>query len=234
MKHFNRPQVIILFGPPGAGKGTQAELLSGKLNLYYLETSKLIEASVMQAKKGEFLKAGGKKYYLLNEKKLWETGILCSPPFVSHLVKNKIKKLFNEGRSILIAGSPRTLFEGKDQMPLLKKLYGANNIKIVLIRLTPQQTIWRNSHRRICGLMRHPILTAKETLKLKYCPLDGSRLARRRGLDDPATIKVRLREYKDRTLPLAAYFKQQGFRVRVVRGEKSPEAVFKMILSAID
>ena len=48
---MEKQQVIIIMGPPGAGKGTQAELLDEKLGSYYLETSKLIEASVMNAKK---------------------------------------------------------------------------------------------------------------------------------------------------------------------------------------
>lgn len=227
-------QVIILLGAPGAGKGTQAELLDEKLGSYYLETSKLIEANVMNATKGEYVKVGWKKYNLLDEKKLWQTGILCSPPFVSFLVKQKIKELSREGRSILMAGSPRTLIEGKDQVPFLKKIFGAGNIKIVLIDISPRETIWRNSRRRICELMRHPILsTQKQFLKLRNCPLDGSKLLRRKGLDDPTTIKVRLMEYKERTLPLIRYFKEQGLDVKKVNGEQSVEAVHKDILRAI-
>ncbi len=231
---MKKSQVVILFGSPGAGKGTQAELLADKFNLYYLETSKIIESNVMNAKDGDFVKVGPKKYYLLDEKKLWQTGILCSPPFVSFLVKQKISELAKEGRGILMAGSPRTLPEGKDQVPFLKKLFGAKNIRVVLIEITPQQTIWRNSNRRICELMRHPILsTEKEFLKLKYCPLDGSALLRRKGLDDPETIKVRLKEYRERTYPLIGYFKTQKLTVRKVNGEQSVEGVFQDILRAI-
>lgn len=231
---MKKPSVIILLGAPGAGKGTQAELLDEKLSSYYLETSKLIEASVMQAKKGEHVNVGGKKYDLLNEKKLWETGILCSPPFVSYLVKQKINELAKEGRDILMAGSPRTLVEGKDQIPFLKKLFGEKNIKIVVIEISPEETMRRNSRRRICELMRHPILsTEKAFLGLKHCPLDGSRLVRRKGLDDPETIKVRLREYKERTYPLIQYFKGEGLKVRRVNGEQSVGKVQEDILKAI-
>ncbi len=227
------PQVIILFGPPGAGKGTQAELLSDKLNLYYLETSKIIEANVMNAKEGDYAEVEGKKYYFLDEKKLWQEGILCSPPFVSFLVKQKIEELAKEGKGVVMAGSPRTLPEGKDQVPLLKKLYGADGIKIVLIELSPEQTIWRNSHRRICELMRHPILFTEETKDLTRCPLDGSKLMKRESLDDPETIKVRLKEYKERTLPLVEYFEQEGLKVKKVEGDQSVEDVHKDILRNI-
>ena len=64
-------QVVILFGPPGSGKGTQAGLLSDKLNFYYLETSKLLEERFRLAKKGEYVAVEGKKYFLHKEKKSW-------------------------------------------------------------------------------------------------------------------------------------------------------------------
>ncbi|MBI2042283.1 MAG: nucleoside monophosphate kinase [Candidatus Nealsonbacteria bacterium] len=226
-------KVIILLGPPGAGKGTQASLLFDKLGFYYLETSKLIEANVMSAKEGDYAEVGGKKYYFLDEKKLWEQGILCSPPFVSFLVRQKIEDLASDGKGIIMAGSPRTLHEGEDQVPLLKKLYGSENIKVVLIEITPDQTIWRNSHRRICELMRHPILFSEETRELSRCPLDGSKLVRREGLDDPETIKVRLNEYKERTLPLVEYFEREDLAVKRVAGNQSVEEVHRDILQVI-
>ena len=120
MRPFN-PLVIILFGPPGSGKGTQASLLAEKLNLYYLETSKILEEKFQEARKGEYIKIKEKKYGISQEKKLWETGILCSPPLVTYLIKNKIKELFRLGKNLILVGSPRTLHEGKEVIPLLKK-----------------------------------------------------------------------------------------------------------------
>ena len=52
MKKSNQKLVIILLGPPGSGKGTQAELLAEKLNLVYLETAKIGEERINKAKKG--------------------------------------------------------------------------------------------------------------------------------------------------------------------------------------
>lgn len=231
---MKKPSVIIILGQPGSGKGTQAELVAGKFNLYNLETSKIIETKVMNAKKGEYALVGGQKYYFSHEKELWTKGILCSPPFVSFLVRTKLQELAKEGKGVVMSGSPRTLLEGQEVIPFLKKLYGASNIKIVLLELTPEQTIWRNSNRRICELMRHPILsTQKEFLSLTHCPLDGSRLMKRKGLDDPETIKVRLKEYRERTYPLINYFKKQGLKVNKINGEQSVEDVHKDVLKAI-
>ena len=230
-------QVVILFGAPGAGKGTQAELLADKLSLYYFETSKILEQKFQEAKEvsedERFIEADGEKYDILNEKKLWQEGVLCSPPFVTYLVQEKIKELFDQGKNLVIAGSPRTIYEGKKIMPFLGDLYKLENIKIVLINIGPEETILRNSHRRICELMRHPILYNEETKNLKICPLDGSKLIRREGLDDPEIIKVRLKEYKERTFPLMEYFKERGMEVKEINGEQTVANVFKDILKAI-
>lgn len=228
-----KPSVVIILGQPGSGKGTQAELVAGKLNLYSLETSKLIETKVMNAKEGEYAEVDGQKYYFSHEKELWTQGILCSPPFVSWLVKTKLEELAKEGRGVVMSGSPRTLVEGQNLIPLLKNLYGAENIKVVLLELTAEQTIWRNSHRRICELMRHPILFSKETENLTKCPLDGSNLVKREGLDDPKTIKVRLKEYAERTFPLVDFLKKENLPVINVNGEQSVGDVYRDVLAAL-
>jgi len=233
-------QVIILFGPPGAGKGTQAELLADKMSLYLFETSKILEEKFREAEnisedsEDRFVLVDGEKYDVLNEYKLWKEGILCSPPFVAHLVVQKIKELFNLGKSLVLSGSPRTLYEAKKVIPLLKELYGKENIKSLLIEISPEETIFRNSHRRICELMRHPILYNEETKNLTICPLDGSKLIRREGLDDPETIKTRIKEYKERTVPLFEYLEKEGIEIRKINGEQTVADVHRDILKSIE
>ena len=79
--------------------------------------------------------------------------------------------------------------------------------------------------------MRHPILsTKKEFLNLKYCPLDGSKLIKRKGLDDPEVIRVRIKEYKERTYPLIDYLKKEGLKIIKIDGTPSPAVVFNKIL----
>jgi len=226
-------QIIILLGPPGAGKGTQAQLLSGRMDLYYLETSKLIENKIMNAEKRDIVEINGKKYPLLKEKELWENGKLCSPPFAAWLIKNRVERLSQQEESLVIAGSPRTVYEGNQLTPFLKELYGESNIKVILIELSPEQSIFRNSHRRICELMRHPILYNEETKILTKCPLDGSSLQKREKLDDPETIKERIKEYKNRTFPLIDYLKKQGLLVEKVDGDQSVAGVFEDIMKVL-
>jgi len=224
---------VIILGPPGAGKGTQSYLLAEKLELYHLETSKILEEVMNQPQKKEWIKIKGKKYYFKKEKERWKKGILLSPPFVAYLVKKKIREIFKRGESIILSGSPRTLYEGEEIVPLLEKLYGKKNIKIILLEIPPEESIFRNSHRRICTLFRHSILYSKQTANLTECPLDGSKLVRREGLDDPETIKVRLIEYKTRTLPLLSFFEKRGLKVKKVNGMGSVSEVYQRVKKAV-
>jgi len=150
------------------------------------------------------------------------------------LVEKKINELFQSGKGIVFAGSPRTMHEGEKVIPQIEALYGQKNIKIILLELSPEQTIFRNSNRKICELMRHPVLYTEETRNLKSCPLDGSKLLKRTGLDDPETIKVRIKEYEERTLPLVGFFEKAGLGVKKVNGEQSVEGVHKDILEALE
>jgi len=226
------PKVIILMGPPGSGKGTQADLLAERLNFFHLETSKILEEKFRGNLKGSIL-IEGKKYSFLKEKKLWEEGKLCSPPFVTYLIIQKIKELKKAGKNLVLSGSPRTLYEAERVIPVLEKLYGKKNIKVFFLEISPKETIFRNSHRRICQLMRHPILYLKENEKLKRCPLDGSRLIKRGKLDKPETIKVRLKEYKERTFPVIEYLKKRKIKVEKINGSPPPAIVFEKILKKL-
>ena len=74
MRRFNimPKEVIILFGPPGAGKGTQAELLADKFGYYHFESSKIIEASFKNESPDKVFEIEGKSYKIEDEKEKWE------------------------------------------------------------------------------------------------------------------------------------------------------------------
>jgi len=226
-------KVIIIFGAPGAGKGTQAELLSEKLGFYHLESSKVIENCFKKEDVEKKFTVDGKDYKVADEINNWKTGILTSPPFVTFLMMERFKKLFNEGEGFILSGSPRTVYEVEKEMPVLAELYGKENIKICFLEITAETTIFRNTHRKICELMRHSILFNKETENLTICPLDGSNLVKRKSLDDPETIKIRIKEYNERTLPMIEYFQKNNFIVNKINGEQFVADVHNDILKAI-
>jgi adenylate kinase len=234
MKKPKKDIVLIILGPPGSGKGAQGNLLSENLGLYHFETSKILEKSINNSEEGDFLEVDGEKFYYSDERKRWSEGMLVSSPFVVELVKERIKKIHSEEKGILFSGSPRTVYEGERVIPLLTDLYGKENIFILVLDVKPETTIWRNSHRRICKLMRHPIIFNEETKNLKKCPLDGSELVKREGLDDVETIKIRIEQYKKRTKPLIDLIKKQGLNVKEVSAEEMVDEVYQNILKALE
>jgi len=227
-------QVVILFGQPGAGKGTQAEILSDKTGYYHFESSKVIEACFKNEDSEKVFEIEGNSYKVDDERKRWEAGLLNSPPFVVFLMAEKIKDLAEDGKSIIFSGSPRTVYEAEREIPLLKKLYGEKNIHFIMLEITAETTIFRNSHRRICELIRHSILFSNETEKLTKCPLDGSDLVKRKGLDDLETIKKRIEIYKEQTHPVLEIIEKEGLKVHKVNGEQSVADVHKDVFKSLE
>jgi len=226
------PSIIVIIGPPSSGKGTQSELLAEKFNFYYFETSRIIVSKLEGVNENDFVLVNGKKYFLLKEKKMRENGELMSPPLITFWVKERIRELAKDKKPIVFSGSPRTLYEGKEIIPLLKKLYGKNKILVLILELSEKEIIFRGTNRRTCILMRHPILYSKETINLKKCPIDGSKLEIRKD-DSSGAIKIRIKEYQERTLPLIDYFEKEGLSIKKINGEQSVEDVFNDILETL-
>jgi adenylate kinase family enzyme len=81
--------------------------------------------------------------------------------------------------------------------------------------------------------MRHPILFLEENKEMTRCPIDGSKLVKREGLDDPETIKVRIKEFGERTFPVLEFLKNRGIPVIMIDGTKCPAEVFGNIMDKI-
>lgn len=225
-------QVIIIFGLPGAGKGTQSELLSDKMGLYNFETSAIIGRKIAEAKPEDFIEVDGIQYNFHKEKEIADGGKLWDPPFVVYFVKKKIEELAADDKGIVFSASPRTLYEAENMMPLIEKLYGRENIKIIQLEINPETTIFRNSNRKRCELAKHPLLFNEETKNLTICPLDGSKLFQRED-DNAEVAKIRIAQYNERTLPITEYFQKNNFKITKINGEQSVADVYKDVLDAI-
>ncbi len=217
--------VVILIGPPGSGKGTQAELLADKFGLVHLETSKLGEAKINDQ---ELVKSDPE---VAEAKRLYDMGQLFPPPWTVKLVAEKIKELSEKNRGIVFSGSPRTLFEAEAELPTLEEFYGKENIKIFNIELSEHSSVERNSNRRICEKNRHPIPDFPEFKTLTECPKDGSKLIAR-PLLDATTEKIifRYKVYLERTQPVIVSLKERGYKITEINGDQLIDKVFKDIV----
>lgn len=225
-------KVIILFGPPGAGKGTQSELLSSKFYFYNLDTSRVLEEKFKNAKPQESIRINGRDYLVSDELEKRHRGVLCSVEFTAFLMNKRMAEIHSLGKSLILSGSPRSLPEAEIEIPFLEELYGKENINIFFLDLPAEQTIFRNSNRRICELMRHSILYIPENAGLKRCPLDGSRLIHR-DLDNVETIKRRLEEYEQTAIPLEEYYCREKFQIKKINADQYVEDVFDDILETL-
>ena len=181
---------ISILGRPGSGKDTQAELLAKKFGLTHIISSKLIKAALK-----------GKNAKIEKERHLQRSGFLVSSKFVSALIKVKIKSLAGRGRGIIMSGSPRTFLEIKDELPLLKKLYGENTY-FFHIAISPKEVYIRNLKRRRKDLPE---------------------------LDTRKIIKKRLAVFNRETLPVIKYLKSKKL-IFDINGEQPIAKIHKDIL----
>ena len=232
-------KVVMVYGQPGAGKGTQASLLQAVKGFFHFDTGMYLEQVVHDP-------TSRKNKIIQRERKLFNSGILCTPSWVLDIVSKKAQKLARGGINIVFSGSPRTLFEAfgdpknKGLIEILEKSYGKKNLHVFYIKVSLETSIWRNSHRLVCSTCGAPVLhqkalpshkaTARQGKKAEHCTFCASPL-RKRTLDKPETIKLRLKQFEERTYPIFKGLKKQGHKVNVINGEPAPYKVFSSILS---
>lgn len=213
---------VIIFGPPGGGKGTQANLVANKLGLTHFDAGRFFESLIYDQKRQ-------KDPIIRRERKLFEGGKLMTPGFVLKEVARHVKVVAGAGWGIVFSGSLRTPGEAHGLLPVIEKLYGRKNIFVFALKVPPEASIKRNSNRLICRICGAPLLTSYYPSKNpKHCPVCGGPLYRR-TLDKPEVIKVRLHEYHKRTEPIFKLIKKLGYPVREIDGRPAPYKVFNKI-----
>lgn len=218
-------QIVIFIAPPGAGKGTQADMFAEKFGFFHLESSKILETRLAGQENSPDLE-------IREAWRLYKKGELMTPSLVARLIIEEIEKLHREGKSIIFSGSFRTLEEAEKETPVVETLYGRENVRIFYITLSEEESVKRNSERRICEKNRHPIPRPEYDPKFKditKCPQDGSPIITR-TLDKPEIIRERYRVFLRDTAPVFDYFRERGYKVIEINGEQPIEKVTDDIL----
>lgn len=210
-------KVVILLGPPGSGKGTQAVRLTKELGIPHISTGDLFRENI--SKDTEL----GKR-----AKTFMNAGKLVPDEVVLDMLFDRVSRP-DCAKGYLLDGFPRTL----PQAEALDKHLAANTDLIVLDLEVPDEMIVKRAEGRLtcksCGSVYNKYFSppAKEGV----CDKCGGELVQRPD-DKAEVVQERLRVYHDQTQPLVAYYDKKGVLTRV-DGTKSPDEVFEALKAAL-
>jgi adenylate kinase len=210
---------LVLLGPPGAGKGTQAERLVTDFDLPYYATGDILRAAV---KDQTPLGVEAKDYM--------DTGELVPDELIVKVIMERIDSPEAED-GFLLDGFPRN----QEQADILEKALeerGRSLTAVLLIDASDDEVIRRISGRRVCVKNGHVYHVEFDPPKHEdVCDQDGSRLIQRDD-DKPETIKKRLEVYHGQTKPLIDYYEQRSL-LRRFDGSRSPSEVHDHIRATL-
>lgn len=207
---------LILFGPPGAGKGTQAKLLTQRFKLPHISTGDILRSEV---KNNTDL---GKK-----AKGFMEAGGLVPDSLVTEMVRNRMSQK-DLGNGFILDGFPRTETQARALDEILKTgidraIYLSTSEKVVVQRLTGRRVCPK------CGTNYH--ITNMPPKKDMLCDQCQVGLYQRPD-DNEATVKNRLKVYLNESESVLNYYKKQG-KLENISGDLDSEEVFNIVSKKI-
>ncbi|MEW9921204.1 adenylate kinase [Marimonas sp. MJW-29] len=195
--------VLILLGPPGAGKGTQARMLQETNGLVQLSTGDLLRAAVAAGTEA------GKR-----AKAVMEAGDLVSDEIVIAILRDRLAET-DCARGVILDGFPRTTVQAKALDALLDATGQRINAAISL-EVEDAAMVERISGRFTCGGCGEGYHDSfKPTAKPGTCDQCGSTVMKRRADDNAKTVAQRLEAYHAQTAPLIDYYESKGALSRV-------------------
>ena len=210
---------LILLGPPGAGKGTQAERLTDDFNLPYIATGNMLRAAV--AAESELGKQA---------KTFMDAGELVPDEVITGVILEAMQTPEAQD-GFLLDGFPRTVAQAD---ALAAGLVAADRqlTAAILIDVPDAEVVRRMSGRRVSVKTGRVYHVEFDPPKHEgRCDVDGSRLVQRED-DKPETVRHRLEVYHEQTAPLVSYYEELGL-LRRFDGTRSPTEVHDHIRATI-
>ena len=215
---------LILLGAPGAGKGTQAEIICAKLNIPSISTGNILRAAVKEG-----TEMG------LKAKSFMDAGALVPDEVIIGILKERLAQP-DCANGFILDGVPRTIAQAE-----AIETMGIRIDKVLELQVEDNVIVDRMSGRRVCekcGASYH--IVNKKSKVEGVCDLCGGKTVIRKD-DQPATVLDRLKAYHEQTAPLIGYYSEQGKLRRIdvaslatVDGDSRPEDVFKAILTSLE
>jgi len=213
--------ILIFFGPPGSGKGTQAEMLAAKMKIPAISVGELLREEIAAGTKvGKTIAAAVSR------------GRLISDDIVEKLLFKRIAKK-DAARGFILDGYPRKKSQQDNLMKKIKSIVAqGDKVFAVLVDVGDKEVKSRLSGRRVCACGATYHLKFNPPKKKGICDICGSKL-RIRNDDKPSVIADRLKIYHREIAPILDYWKDNKKLIRV-DGEQSIEAVHKDIFKSVN
>ena len=210
---------LILFGAPGSGKGTQADLLRSDLGVPHISTGDILRESVRQ---GTELGLKAKSYM--------DSGALVPDRLILEMIRERLA-LPDAAKGFLLDGFPRTVAQAEGLEALLGEL-GRSVDAVVSLDVEPEELIKRLTARRMCagcGAIHNLVFQPPKAEGI--CDRCGGKLEQRAD-DQRATVENRLRVYREQTAPVMEFYRGRGL-LRPVDGSRAPEEVYRSLKAAL-
>ncbi|ABX31493.1 Nucleoside-triphosphate--adenylate kinase [Petrotoga mobilis SJ95] len=207
---------LLFFGPPGAGKGTQAKKVAQEFQIVHISTGDILRDAVSKGTElGKMAKA------------IMDRGELVSDEIMNSLVKERLEEL----DSFILDGYPRTLDQAKFLDQATKELQKEIDAA-VLIDVSEEEIVKRISNRRVCpncGKVYNLItLQPKEDEKCDVC---GTKLIQRDD-DKEEVVRERYKVYKKNTEPVIEYYRKNN-KIITIDGAQNVEDVTKELFNIL-
>lgn len=213
------PTYIVLLGPPGAGKGTQAQIVSEKLDLPHVSSGDIFRENL----KNETELGQVARGYI-------DKGELVPDDVTIAMIRERLARLDCQDGALL-DGFPRTVAQAQALDEMLGE-FGGHLDAVPYIRVPEEVLIERLTGRWTCRAEGHVFHEKYNSPRQSgICDYDGSELYQRED-DKAETVKRRIRVYLEQTQPLIDYYRQRGVLVEV-DGTQSINEVSKALLAAL-
>lgn len=212
---------LALYGPPGSGKGTQAQRLGDRFQLDHVSSGDILRA---ERKAGTEL---GRKV-----EEIMKRGELVPDEIVGELIQKKIQQCHAEGRGVIFDGYPRNMRQLQRVEALLKVLDAQLDCAVTL-DIDPEKLTERLTSRRVCDQCQHVYNLISHSPKVEgQCDQCGGRLIQRND-DRPEAIRRRLVEYREQTEPMLRDLDNRG-RLHRIAADRSIDEVWNDLSGLIE
>ncbi|MFO7652644.1 MAG: adenylate kinase [Candidatus Krumholzibacteriia bacterium] len=212
---------VIIMGPPGCGKGTQAATIIDLLGVVHISTGDMLRAAV-----GSGSELGHRVQDVMNR------GELVSDDLMMEIIRDRLQQDDARERGWLLDGFPRTLPQADGLMELLEKI--DQSVGAVISLEVPDEEIVRRLSGRLtcrsCGFVTHR--DAVDPARPELCPRCGEPGLYQREDDTEATVRNRLQVYRTKTYPAAARLGEK-YPLHRIDGTGAPQDVSQRIRTVL-